>query len=128
MTDFRRIVSDKEFEKSLVGVLPIISHPPKYDACKYYFNGLNKLNDTLQLTKFFGHAGKEVYSQIGSNYWKHNNVNKKIFVIIGYFHQVCVRQKMFKRRKYLKHNDSFVDSSVIAPGSVEKASSGYHYY
>ena len=54
-------------------------------------------------------------------------MNKKIFVIIGYFHQVCVGQKMFKRRKYLKHNDSFVDSSV-APGSVEKALSGYHYY
>ena len=48
--------------------LPIISQPTKYDACKHFLDGLDKLIDNLQLSYFLGHAGEEVFSQISTNY------------------------------------------------------------
>lgn len=62
------MVSGKEFEKSLMEYLPIISQPTKYDACKYFFDGLDKLIDNLQLSYFLGRAGEEVFSHISTNY------------------------------------------------------------
>ena len=47
--------------------LPIISQPTKYDACKYFFDGLDKLIDNLQLSYFLGRAGEEVFSHISTN-------------------------------------------------------------
>lgn len=62
------MVSGIEFEKSLMEYLPIISQPTKYNACKYFFDGLDKLIDNLQLIYFLGHAGEKVFSQISTNY------------------------------------------------------------
>lgn len=48
--------------------LPIISQPTKYDACKHFFDGRDKLIDNLQLSYFLGRAGEEVFSHISTNY------------------------------------------------------------
>ena len=128
-TAFRRAVSQKEHGKSVIEYLPIISQPPKYDVCKYYLDDINRIITDLELNHLFVHANEEVYARLTHIIWKHGDIYKKIFIIMGGFHQLRVRQKtLFKRHGYLGYKEWFVDAGIIAPGSVERAFSGYHYY
>lgn len=49
------------------------------------------------------------------------NEYKNIFIITGGFHQLLVCQNIFKQHRYLGYKECFIDSSIIALGSFEKA-------
>ena len=128
-TAFNRKVSSKEQAKSLIEYLPIINQPPKYDVCKHYLDSLNRIIDDLGAKNVFVHADEEVYSRLVHIIWKHGDIYKKAIVIMGGFHQLRVKQKLiYKQHGCLGFKEWFVDAGIIAPGSVEKAFTGYHYY
>ena len=90
---------------------------------------INRIITDLELNHIFVHADEEVYARLTHIIWKHGDIYKKIFIIMGGFHQLHVRQKtLCKRHGYLGYKEWFVDAGIIAPGSVERAFSGYHYY
>ena len=128
-TSFNRNVSTHDQAKSLIKYMPVINQPPKYDVCKYYLDHLNEIINDLGLDYMFAHADEEVYARLAHIIWKHGDIYKKIFILIVGFHQLRVRQKLiYKQYGCVGYKEWFVDAGIIAPGSVDKAFSGYHYY
>ena len=117
-TAFWRMYSEKEHE-----YLPmiIIIQPPKYDICNNLLDGLSKITDNFQLSHLSVHDDEEIYYRLGQILWKHDNVYKTIFIIVGGFYQFCIRRnRFFKRHGCLEYKGWFVESCVKAQASIRK--------
>lgn len=128
-TAFQKCVTSTMQSKSIIEYLPVIGQPPSYDVCKKYLDGLNNIAKDLQLDHLFTHADEDVYARLVHIIWKHGNLYKKIITLMGGFHQLRVRQRLIsKRHTVMGYKNWFVDAGVIAPGSVDAAFNGKHYY
>ena len=117
-TCFKRDTSNLIFDKSLVEYLPMIPEPPEYPACKKFLD--NPLGIMKELDHIFAHADELIYSKLVYILWKFPEIYDRVIVLMGGFHQLRVRQKqIFKQYECLDFKSRFIDSGVIAKGSVD---------
>ena len=116
------------FDKSIVEYLPMVPGPPEYPVCKKFLDDLLDIMKELDLDHIFAHADELVYSKLVYILWKFPDIYDRV-VLMGGFHQLRVRQKqIYKRYACLDFKSWFIDSWVIAKGSVDQAIERRHYY
>ena len=119
-TCFKKDTSNLMFDKSIVEYLPMVPEPPEYPVCKKFLDDLLDIMKELDLDHIFAHADELIYSKLVYILWKFPEIYDRVIVLMGGFHQLRVRQKqIFKQYECLDFKSRFIDSGVIAKGSVD---------
>ena len=73
----------------------MVPEPPEYPVCKNFLDDLLDIMKELDLDHIFAHADELIYSKLVYILWKFPDVYNRVMVLIGNFHELRVRQKIF---------------------------------
>ncbi len=128
-TAFNKMVSSKEISACVQEYIPVSPAPPEYPICKEYLDFLLDLIESLEIPYVIAHSDEAVYSKLCHLLWKNPDLYKNIFLMMGGFHQLRLRQKLlYKRYSCRGYKEWWVESGVIAAGSADQAFEGRNYY
>ena len=87
-----------------------------------------KIKDTLQLKSIVVVLDQALYAKATEIVWKHPDIFKGIILRMGEFHTICTLLSILgKRFRDAGLKDIFIESGVIAEGSVSGVLDGRRY-
>ena len=115
-------VSSVRTHKAILECLKVVSFPPGDNVCKWYIANLSKEVGQFDSEFLFLYDDEAVFSNLMTIKWLNEELYDKILPLLGGSHTLLVKLKILHKNYGLSAmKDWWVDSSVVAIGSTDKA-------